>query len=154
MSKYLLFLSFVFVAGCSTMGIHSKQTSLVNYIDQNIKKKVIQFIANDLVSYLKDPLPPASTTFIIKLNNTQDQFTPLLISILQQNGYGVIYNDQLEKSKNTGMTLSYKVMPMDDGIILVARYGLTEVTRYYVHSLAGDIVSSSAFLTRVNDGGK
>ncbi|EJF76239.1 hypothetical protein HWV54_02510 [Bartonella alsatica] len=151
MLKYLVLLSLTLIVGCASL--QNKSSFLSNYIDQNVTENDAKFIASDFVHYLRDPLPPATTTLIIKTSDTEDKFTPLLIDLLQRNGYGVIYTDQPEKSQKIGINLTYKVMPMDKGIVLVAQYGLTEITRYYVRLTTGVIVPSAPFSVRIDDGG-
>ncbi|WP_375621680.1 hypothetical protein [Bartonella sp. AA97HXZ] len=152
MLKYLLLLPLALTVGCTSISRHSPL--LVNYVDQNITENDANLITSDFVRYLRDPLPPATTTFIVKTNDKEDKFTSLLVSLLQRNGYGVIYTDQPEKHKNTGINLTYKVMPLDQGIVLVAQYGLTEITRHYVRLKTGNIVPAAPFIARVDDGGK
>ncbi|GAA4664434.1 hypothetical protein [Bartonella pachyuromydis] len=152
MLKYLLLLLLVLTAGCTSIGHRS--SLLVNYVDQNVTEDDASLITSDFVRYLRDPFPPATTTFIMKINDTEDKFTPLLVNLLQKNGYGVIYTDQPEKYKNKGINLTYKVMPLDQGIVLVAQYDLTEITRYYVRLKNGNIVPDAPFIARVDDGRK
>ncbi|WP_336293690.1 hypothetical protein [Bartonella sp. CB169] len=109
-----------------------------NYIDQSITENDIKLISSDFVRYLRDPLPSATTILIVKANETDDKFTSLLINIFQQNGYEVLYIDTPEKSQNPSVNLTYKVMLMDHGIVLVAKYGVTEVTRYYIRLTTGN----------------
>ncbi|WP_435896233.1 hypothetical protein ACRPOS_009270 (plasmid) [Bartonella heixiaziensis] len=150
MLKHLLLLPLILIGGCASMS--QRSSFLANYIDQNVTENDVIFIASDFVRYLRDPLPPATTTLIIKTSDTEDKFTPLLVELLQRNGYGVIYTDQPEKSKNTGINLTYKLMPMYKGVVLVAQYGLTEITRYYVRLTTGVIVPSAPFSVRIDDG--
>ncbi|WP_439330052.1 hypothetical protein [Bartonella queenslandensis] len=128
--------------------------SSLNYVDQNVTENDAALITSDFVNYLRDSLPPATTTLIVKTSDTEDKFTSPLINLLQRNGYGVNYTDEPEKYKNTGVILTYKVMPMDKGIVLVARYGSIEVTRYYVRLTTGKTVPAAPFTARVEDGGK
>ncbi|UTO27671.1 hypothetical protein [Bartonella harrusi] len=151
MLKYLLFLPLMLIVGCASLS--QKAPLFSNYIDQNITENDAKFIAGDFVRYLRDPLPPAATTLIVKTSDTEDKFTPLLIDLLQRNGYGVIYTDQPEKSQNTGINLTYKVMPMYKGLVFVAQYGSSEITRYYVRLTTGNIVPSAPFSVRIDDGG-
>lgn len=59
MSRYLLPLPLVLVAGCASM-------NQANYVDQNITNSDIKLIAHDFVHNLKHSLPPAHTTLIVK----------------------------------------------------------------------------------------
>lgn len=152
MLKYLLLLPLLLIVGCTSMNYRS--SLLFNYVDQNVTENDANLITNDFVNYLRDFLPPTTTTLIVKTSDTEDKFTFPLINLLQRNGYGVNYTDEPEKYKNTGVILSYKVMPMDKGIVLVARYGSTEVTRYYVRLTTGKIVPAAPFTARVDDDGE
>ncbi|EJF97733.1 hypothetical protein LBE40_08290 [Bartonella taylorii] len=129
MLKYLLLPPLVLAAGCASVN-----DRLPNYVDQNVTKNTAKLIADDFVRNLKKPLPPATTTLIIKKNNTEDNFTPLFVSLLRRNGYSVIYTDQPQKQQNMGVTLTYRITPMDKGIMSVVYYEVAGVTRYYIRT--------------------
>ncbi|EJF78463.1 hypothetical protein MCO_00647 [Bartonella sp. DB5-6] len=129
MLKYLLLPPLVLTAGCVSMNGNSS-----SYVDQNVTTNAAKLIANDFVRNLKKPLPPATTTLIIKKNNTADNFTPLFIDLLRRNGYNVIYTDQPQKQQNMGVTLTYRIAPMDKGIMSVVYYDEAGATRYYIRT--------------------
>ncbi len=74
MSKYLFPLPLVLVAGCASISNYSS-----SYVSPNITQDDIKLIANDFVRNLKKPLPPATTTLIVKKIK---QKTTLLLSLL------------------------------------------------------------------------
>ncbi|WP_142416117.1 hypothetical protein [Bartonella massiliensis] len=126
MPRYLLPLPLVLVAGCASMN-HS------NYVAQNITQADIKLIAHDFVHNLKQSLPPAHTTLIVKKSKIEDNFAPLFINLLQRSGYRVIYTDQPKKQPN-GVILTYQIMPIDIGILSTVYYEEGDVTRYYVRT--------------------
>ncbi len=127
MSKYLLPLPLVLVAGCASLNYSS------SYVDRNITKDDIKLIAHDFVRNLKQSLPTAQTTLIVKKSKIEDNFTPLFIDLLQRNGYRVIYTDQPNKQQN-GINLTYQIMPINIGILSTVYYDEAGVTRYYVRT--------------------
>lgn len=129
MLKYLLLSPLVLVAGCASMN-----GDLSSNVSQGLTKDYAKLIANDFVHNLKKPLPPATTTLIIKKNNKEDNFTPLFINLLRQKGYNVIYTDQPQKQQNRGVILVYNIFPMDKGIMSAVQYNEGEVTRYYMRT--------------------
>ncbi|WP_375650833.1 hypothetical protein [Bartonella sp. OT172YNZD] len=128
MSKYLFPLPLVLVAGCASINNYSS-----SYVSPNITKDDIKLIANDFFRNLKKPLPPATTTLIVKKSNTEDNFTPVFIDLLRRNGYNVIYTDQPKKQQN-GVTLTYRITPIDIGILSFVSYDEAGVTRYYIRT--------------------
>ncbi|PIT68459.1 hypothetical protein [Bartonella tribocorum] len=124
MSKYLLPLPLMLVAGCASLNYSS------SYVDQHVTQVDIQLIAHDFVRNLKHSLPPARTTLIVKKNKIEDNFTPLFIDLLQRNGYCVIYTDQPNRYQN-GVKLTYQIMPTNIGILSTVYYDEAGVTRYY-----------------------
>ncbi|WP_208442172.1 hypothetical protein [Bartonella raoultii] len=126
MSRYLLPLPLVLVAGCASM-------NQANYVDQNITNSDIKLIAHDFVHNLKHSLPPAHTTLIVKRSKREDNFAPLFIDLLQRNGYRVIYTDQPNKQQN-GIILTYQIMPTSIGLLSTVSYDEAGVTRYYVRT--------------------
>ncbi|WP_254474797.1 hypothetical protein [Bartonella sp. B1098] len=126
MSRYLLPLPLVLVAGCASMN-HA------NYVDRNITNSDIKLIAHDFVHNLKQSLLPAQTTLIVKKSKREDDFAPLFIDLLQRNGYRVIYTDQPNKQQN-GVVLTYQIMPTNIGILSTVYYDEAGVTRYYVRT--------------------
>ncbi len=96
-------------------------------------KADIKLIAHDFVHNLKQSLPPAQTTFIVKKSKIEDNFTPLFIDLLQRNGYRVIYTDKPQKQQN-GIILNYQIMPIDIGLLSTVYYDVAGVTRYYVRT--------------------
>lgn len=128
MLKYLLLLPLVLTVGCTSV------SSLSNYVDQNVTKNKAKLIASDFVRNLKNSLPPATTTLIVKRNGTEDNFTPLFISLLKRNGYDVIYADQEKKQQNTAVNLTYRITPMDQGIMSVVSYDLAGATHHYIRT--------------------
>lgn len=78
-------------------------------------------------------MPPATTTLVIKKNNTADNFTPLFINLLRKNGYRVIYRDQPQKQQNMGVNLVYTLTPKDNGrISSVLQYDWAGEPSYYI----------------------
>ncbi|WP_375608189.1 MULTISPECIES: hypothetical protein [unclassified Bartonella] len=127
MSKYLLPLPLVLVAGCASINNYSS-----SYVVQNITKDDIKLIANDFVHNLKKPLPPAKTTLIVKKSNTEDNFTPVFIDLLRRNGYTVIYTDQ-PKQQN-GVILTYRITRIEIGILSFVSYDSDGATHYYIRT--------------------
>ncbi|GAA5110298.1 hypothetical protein [Bartonella jaculi] len=128
MLKYLLLSPLVLAAGCASVNGFSS-----SYVGPGLTKNAAKFIANDYVRTIKRPLPPATTTLIIKKNNTADNFTPLFVNLLRQKGYHVIYTDQPQKQQNIGMNLIYRLTPKDDGrIISVLQYDWAGEPSYYI----------------------
>ncbi|WP_144751363.1 hypothetical protein [Bartonella saheliensis] len=128
MLKYLLLSPLVLAAGCASVGLSA------NYVGYGITKNTAKFIANDYIHVIKRPLPPATSTVIIKKNNTADNFTPLFIDLLRRTGYNVIYTDQPQKQKNMGVNLFYRLTPQNDGrIISVLQYEWAGEPSYYLH---------------------
>ncbi|WP_208432980.1 hypothetical protein [Bartonella taylorii] len=118
MLKYLLLPPLVLAAGCASMNGYSS-----SYVGPGLTKNAAKFIANDYVSKMKNRLPPATTTLIIKKNNTEDNFTPLFVSLLRRNGYSVIYTDQPQKQQNMGVNVIYRLTPKNDRrIISILQY--------------------------------
>ncbi|EJF80044.1 hypothetical protein [Bartonella doshiae] len=131
MLKYLLPLPFMLVAGCASINGPS------NYVDKSVTKNEARLIAKDFVQYLKKALPPAKTALIIKKINTENNFTPLFITLLQQNGYKVTSTDQPKNQQNTGVnfiTLTYTITPLNDGIMSAVYYDADEIQHYYVRT--------------------
>ncbi|MET3589256.1 hypothetical protein ABID23_000326 [Bartonella silvatica] len=117
MSKYLFLPPLVLAAGCASLGSYSS-----NFVDQNLTKKQAKTVADNFISDIKSHLPAATTTLIIKKNNTADNFTSLFINQLRQNGYNVIYTDQPQKQKNIGMVLSYRIQLNSNVIVSLIQY--------------------------------
>ncbi|GAA5095492.1 hypothetical protein [Bartonella acomydis] len=90
----MLLLSLLLTAGCASISDRSS-----NYIDRNLTNGEAKLIANDFVRNLKTSLPLATTILTCKKSNTEDNFTPLFITLLQQNGYDLISTDQAPNSK-------------------------------------------------------
>ncbi|WP_273721292.1 MULTISPECIES: hypothetical protein [unclassified Bartonella] len=128
MLKYFLLLPLVLTAGCASV------SNLSNYVDRNVTKGDAQLIANDFVRTLKNSLPPATTTLIVKRKSTEDNFTPLFINLLQRNGYDVISTSQPQKQQNTAVNVTYRITPMDKGIMSVFAYDLAGATHYYIRT--------------------
>ncbi|GAA5095674.1 hypothetical protein [Bartonella acomydis] len=128
MLKYLFLPPLVLAAGCASVGVYSS-----NYVGQGITKNTAKFIANDYISSIKRPLPPATTTILIKKSNTADNFTPLFVDLLRRTGYKVIDTDQPQKQKNMGVALFYTLTPKADGrIISVLQYDWLGEPSYYL----------------------
>ncbi|WP_019222813.1 hypothetical protein [Bartonella rattaustraliani] len=102
MLKYSLLPPVVLVAGCASVGGY-----LQNDVDQNLTERQAKSVANDFVGNIKRLLPSATTTLLIKKNNTANNFTPLFVKLLRQNGYNVIYTDQPQKQP--GVYVRYSI---------------------------------------------
>ncbi|WP_273758229.1 hypothetical protein [Bartonella sp. AU55XJBT] len=129
MLKYLLLSPVVVVAGCASVGSYSS-----NYVDQSLTKRQAQLVANKFISGNKGILPPATTTLLIKKNNTVDSFTPLFINLLQRNGYNVIYTDQPQKQQNMGVNLSYRIRLNSSTIVSLFQYNVNGEPRAYINT--------------------
>lgn len=129
MLKYLFLSPVVLVAGCASVGSYSS-----NYVDQSLTQHQAKLVANDFVGKIKRPLPPATTTLLIKQNNTADNFTPLFIKLLRQNGYNVIYTDQPQKQQNMGVYLSYRIQLNNRAIVTVLQYNVNGEPRAHISS--------------------
>ncbi|ATP12925.1 hypothetical protein BHOIPH791_09890 [Bartonella henselae] len=129
MLKYLFLSSLVLAAGCASVGSYSS-----NYVDQNITENEAKLVANDFISNIKRPLPPATTTILIKKNDTADNFTPLFINLLQRTGYNVIYTDQPQKQQNIGVNLNYRIQLNNRTIVYVLQYNVAGEPRVHIHS--------------------
>ncbi|WP_375674819.1 hypothetical protein [Bartonella sp. AP9QHHD] len=127
MLKYLLLSPVVLVASCASVGNYSS-----NYVDQSLTKRQAQLVANKFISYIKRPLPPATTTFLIKKNNTADNFTPLFINLLRRNGYNVIYTDQPQKQQNMGVNLRYRIKLNSSTIVSLFQYSVNGELRAHI----------------------
>ncbi|WP_317993884.1 hypothetical protein [Bartonella gliris] len=128
MLKYLWLSPLVLAAGCASVNHYSS-----SYVGQGITKNAAKFIANDYIRGIKRPLPPATTTLIIKKNSTEDNFTPLFVNLLRRNGYHVIYTDQPQKQQNTGVHLIYRLTPKNDGrIISILQYDWAGEPSYHI----------------------
>ncbi|EJF79857.1 conjugal transfer protein TrbH [Candidatus Bartonella washoeensis] len=124
--KYLLLSPLVLAAGCASVNTSS-------YVGQGVTKNAAKFIAHDYIRNIKSRLPPATTTLVIKKNNTADNFTPLFINLLRKNGYRVIYRDQPQKQQNMGVNLVYILTPKDNGRIgSVLQYDWAGEPSYYI----------------------
>ncbi|WP_208437018.1 hypothetical protein [Bartonella taylorii] len=129
MLKYLLLPPLVLAAGCAS--VNGDLSS--SYVGPGLTKNAAKLIANDYISDIKRPLPPATTTLIIKKNNTEDNFTPLFVSLLRQKGYRVIYTDQPQKQQNMGVNLIYRITPQDNGRIMsVLQYDWAGEPSYHI----------------------
>ncbi|PIT70498.1 hypothetical protein [Bartonella tribocorum] len=129
MLKYLFLSPVVFVAGCVSVSSYSS-----NYVDQNLTKRQAQLVANNFIRGNKGFLPPATTTLLIKKNNIADNFTPLFISLLRQNGYNVIYTDQPQKQQNMGVNLSYRIKLNSSTIVSLFQYNVNGEPRSYINT--------------------
>ncbi|WP_375606552.1 MULTISPECIES: hypothetical protein [unclassified Bartonella] len=127
MLKYLLLSPVVLVAGCASVGSYSS-----NYVDQSLTKRQAQLVANKFISDIKRPLPPATTTLLIKKNNTADNFTPVFINLLRQNGYNVIYTDQPQKQQNMGVNLRYRIRLNSSTIVSLFQYNVNGELRAHI----------------------
>ncbi|WP_375643256.1 MULTISPECIES: hypothetical protein [unclassified Bartonella] len=127
MLKYLLLSPVVLVAGCASVGNYSS-----NYVDQSLTKRQAQLVANKFISDIKRSLPPATTTLLIKKNNTADSFTPLFINLLRRNGYNVIYTDQPQKQQNMGVNLSYRIRLNSSTIVSLLQYSVNGEPRAHI----------------------
>ncbi|MCZ2157980.1 hypothetical protein NPX99_01570 [Bartonella sp. 220] len=127
MLKYLLVSPVVLVAGCASVGSYSS-----NYVDQSLTKHQAKLVAGDFIGNIKRPLPPATTTLLIKKNDTADNFTPLFINLLRQNGYNVIYTDQPQKQKNMGVNLSYSIRLNNRVILSLLQYNVAGEPRAHI----------------------
>ncbi|UTO28236.1 hypothetical protein [Bartonella harrusi] len=113
MFKYLVLPPLVLAAGCASVnGISS------SYVGQGIKPSAVKFIANDFYQEIKNRLPAATTTLIIKKNNPADNFTPVFVDLLRRKGYHVISTDQPKQQQNMGVTLTYMLTPKENGRIV------------------------------------
>ncbi|VEJ44436.1 conjugal transfer protein TrbH [Bartonella vinsonii] len=127
MLKYLLLPPVVLVAGCASVGSYSS-----NYVDQSLTKHQAKLVASDFIGNIKRSLPPATTTLLIKKNDTVDNFTPLFINLLRQNEYNVIYTDQPQKQKNMGVNLSYRIRLNNRAIVSLLQYNVAGEPRAHI----------------------
>ncbi|WP_139412460.1 hypothetical protein [Bartonella mastomydis] len=127
MLKYLFLSPIVVVAGCASVGSYSS-----NYVDQNLTKQEAKLVANNFMSDIKRSFPPATTTLLIKKNDTADNFTPLFIDLLQRNGYRVIYTDQPQKQQNMGVNLIYRIRLNSTTIVSVFQYSVAGEPRTHI----------------------
>ncbi|WP_156851196.1 hypothetical protein [Bartonella refiksaydamii] len=138
MLKYLLLPPLVLAAGCAS--VNGDLSS--SYVGPGLTKDYAKFIAHDYIHTIEKRLPPATTTLIIGKNNTEDNFTPLFVTLLRHKGYNVIYTDQPKKQRNMGVNLFYTLTPKDGGrVVSVFQYEWAGEPCYSIHIYRRDEIS-------------
>lgn len=153
MFKWFTLIALIITSGCTTTTSRS-----FNYIDPTITSSDAQIISSDFALYIKDTLAPATTTIRIEENLTDNKFAPIFIDTLQKAGYAVEYQAQTKDEAASSsivltnkIKLSYKLMPLEQGIVLVAKINNTEISRYFSRS-SGSLIASAPYSIRQNEG--
>lgn len=140
--SFIIFIC-VIIDGCATY------RDSMSYIEPQLSNEDIQFIVNDMVSFLADPLPPARTTLIVDLpivisdssNSEQstiessqynENLNDELVNALRERGYGVVIADaETGKSDIQGTPLRYLASQLDNGVVLRLQYPGHIASRFY-----------------------
>lgn len=122
-----------------------------SYVDPALSDSEKQFLAQDILAYLTQALPPARTTLILDppASQTPDALTSVLIPALRSQGYGLILNDSnTSQTEVEGIPLRYRVSHLSSGVVLRLGYLAQELSRYYPRDAQGQLQATLPFSLR------